>query len=175
MIVLFNRGQMIEALQTSAQCAFVIAALFNGSGDRASFQPTIGAAPFRINPIGGKKRLTAQLMRVEMLRHIGQQEAAMRSMLLSSAVMLALAAVPVQAQVTIDVAKINCDQYLGFKVADPRDVAIWLSGYYSGKRGTAVLETQVLVEHSRKLQDYCIRNPQVPVMQAVETLFGAAR
>ena len=98
----------------------------------------------------------------------------MKAMLIGS-VIAGAAIYAAAAQVTIDVAKINCDQYLGFKVADPRDIAIWLSGYYSGKRGTAVLETQVLAENSRKLQDYCIRNPQVPVMQAVETLFGVAR
>jgi hypothetical protein len=41
-----------------------------------------------------------------------------------------LAATAGHAQVTIDVSKITCEQYLGFKVADPRDIGIWLSGYY---------------------------------------------
>jgi acid stress chaperone HdeB len=99
----------------------------------------------------------------------------MRSMLLSSSVMLAVAVVPAVAQVTVDVGRISCEQYTAFKVADPRDIAIWMSGYYHGKRGNTVLETQALAEQARKLQDYCIHNPQVQVMQAVETLFGAAK
>ena len=47
-----------------------------------------------------------------------------------------------RAQVSVDVAKITCDQFLLFKVADPRDISIWLSGYYHGKRDTTVIDTQ---------------------------------
>jgi hypothetical protein len=50
-----------------------------------------------------------------------------------------------------------------------------LSGYYHGKRGDTTLETQTLIANARKLQTYCGRNPQTPVMQAVETLFGKAQ
>ena len=50
---------------------------------------------------------------------------------------LALAA-PARAQVTIDVSKITCDQYVGYKVTNPQNIAIWLSGYYSGKRDSTV-------------------------------------
>ena len=44
-----------------------------------------------------------------------------------------------QAQVTVDVAKITCRQFLLDAVAPTKTVAIWLSGYYHGKHGgTAV-------------------------------------
>ena len=46
-----------------------------------------------------------------------------------------LAAPAARAQVTIEVSKITCEEYLSFSVADPRDINIWLSGYYAGKRG----------------------------------------
>jgi len=39
---------------------------------------------------------------------------------------------------------ITCEQYLGFSVADPRDINIWLSGYYAGKRGSAILNPDAL-------------------------------
>jgi acid stress chaperone HdeB len=79
-----------------------------------------------------------------------------------------------QAQVTLDVAKVTCDQFTGYKITNPQNIAIWLSGYYNGKRGNTVLDTQGLNANARKLQEYCIRNPQIPVMNAVETLLGAA-
>jgi len=41
----------------------------------------------------------------------------------------------VQAQVTVDAAKITCRQYLTGKIATPRSVANWLSGYFHGERG----------------------------------------
>jgi acid stress chaperone HdeB len=80
-----------------------------------------------------------------------------------------------RAQVTLDVAKITCEQLRTYKITRPENIAIWLSGYYHGKRGDTTLETQSLVANARKLQTYCGRNPQTLVMQAVETLFGKAQ
>jgi acid stress chaperone HdeB len=82
---------------------------------------------------------------------------------------------PAQAQVTLEVSKITCEQYYGYKVTNPQNIAIWVNGYYHGKRGDVSLDTQGLVANARKLRDYCRRNPQTLVMQAVETLFGKER
>jgi acid stress chaperone HdeB len=80
-----------------------------------------------------------------------------------------------RAQVTLDVAKVTCEQFRSYKITRPENIAIWLSGYYQGKRGDTTLDTQSLIANARKLQTYCGRNPQTPVMQAVETLFGKAQ
>ena len=79
---------------------------------------------------------------------------------------------PCLAQTTIDVAKITCEQFVLMKVADPDHIAIWLSGYYHGKRGDTTLETQTLIANAKKVRDYCFRNPKALVMDAVEKLFG---
>jgi acid stress chaperone HdeB len=76
------------------------------------------------------------------------------------------------AQVALDVAKIDCGQYLGYKVANPKNIAIWLSGYYHGKRGDTVIDTQQLDQDTDKIQEYCSKNPNLPLMQAVETVIG---
>ena len=90
---------------------------------------------------------------------------------LISGSMLAFEAISIaRAQITLDVAKITCDQFTSFKVADPQNIAIWLSGFYNGKRDNTVLDTQGLKGNAKKLWDYCIRNPQIPLMNAVETL-----
>jgi acid stress chaperone HdeB len=94
-----------------------------------------------------------------------------KSMLIVSELILALVAVSAaHAQVTVDVSKITCDQFVGYKITNPQNIAIWLSGYYNGKRGNTVIDTQGLAKNARKVQDYCLTKPQVPVMQAVETL-----
>jgi acid stress chaperone HdeB len=77
-----------------------------------------------------------------------------------------------RAQVTLDVAKVTCEQFRSYKITRPENIAIWLSGYYHGKRGDTTLDTQSLIANARKVQTYCGRNPQTPVLQAVETLFG---
>jgi len=77
------------------------------------------------------------------------------------------------AQVTVDVAKITCDQFSGFKITDPLNIAIWLNGYYNGKRDNTIVDPQALKENYNKLRNYCIVNEKVTVLQAAQTLFGA--
>jgi len=88
---------------------------------------------------------------------------------------IALAAPEARAQVTLDVAKITCDQFTGYKITNPENIAIWLSGYYNGKRNNTVLDTQKLKENTQKLTHYCITNPKVLVMHAVETVLGVEK
>jgi len=89
---------------------------------------------------------------------------------------LAVEKVPAaQAQVTLDISKVTCEQYHAYKVTNPQNIAIWVNGYYHGKRGDVTLDTQRLVENARKLRDYCRRNRQTLVLEAVETLFAKER
>jgi hypothetical protein len=83
-----------------------------------------------------------------------------------------LFALEVHAQVTLDLSKVTCDQYVGYKITDPQNIAIWLSGYFNGKRGNTILDTQAFEANTKKLRDYCFRNPATPVMQATETVFN---
>jgi len=89
----------------------------------------------------------------------------------------ALETVPAaRAQVTVDVSKITCNQWVDREVGDPRDITIWLSGYYHGKRGeTTVDKVKLLNDYTKEVRDYCFRNPQTSVMQAVETLIERTR
>jgi hypothetical protein len=76
------------------------------------------------------------------------------------------------AQVTVDVSKITCDQFTLYKVTDPRNIAIWLSGYYHGLHKTTVIDTQALADNLKKITDYCNMKPSDTVFKAVETVFG---
>jgi acid stress chaperone HdeB len=83
-----------------------------------------------------------------------------------------LLALEVRAQVTLDLSKVTCDQFVGYKITDPQNIAIWLSGYFNAKRGNTIIDTQGFKENTKKLQDYCFRNPATPVMQATEIVFN---
>ena len=76
------------------------------------------------------------------------------------------------AQVSVDIAKITCDQFTLYKVTDPQNIAIWISGYYHGQRNTTVIDTQQLAGALQKIKDYCNLRPQETVMHAVESVFG---
>jgi acid stress chaperone HdeB len=79
------------------------------------------------------------------------------------------------AQTTIDVGKITCEQLVLLQVADPDHLAIWLSGYYSGKRNTTTVDVQQLKENARKVRSYCLSKGKGTVMEAVEAVVAPTR
>ncbi len=88
---------------------------------------------------------------------------------------VSLGAVDAQAQVSVDVAKITCRQLLFDKVISPntKSLALWLSGYYNGKRGNTILDIGELAKNTDKVEDYCRMNEDVTVMEAVTKALGA--
>ncbi len=50
-----------------------------------------------------------------------------------------------QAQVMLDLSKVTCDQWVKYQVANPKFIAMWLSGYFHGKRGDTMIDTQKLI------------------------------
>jgi hypothetical protein len=85
------------------------------------------------------------------------------------------AAQQAQAQVTTDVAKVTCRQFLTGKIATPRLVAAWLSGYYNGKRGTTTIERGEMDKNVDKLETYCRKHHNTPVMDAATAVLGVAK
>lgn len=81
-----------------------------------------------------------------------------------------------QAQVTIDVSKITCDQFFTMR-GDPDAVAVWLGGYYHGKRGDTVVEVQEFKDNVKKLRAACRLNENraLPIMQVVEKTLAAKK
>jgi acid stress chaperone HdeB len=49
---------------------------------------------------------------------------------------------------------------------------MWLSGYFHGKRGNTMVDTQKLIADADAVEDYCFKNPEAPLMPAVETIVG---
>ena len=98
----------------------------------------------------------------------------MRSTWLGLLLML-LALSTAQAQTTIDVAKITCEQFVTAKVASPENIAIWLSGYYHGKRGSTIIDLEQLKEQPRKIETYCLyKDRDGTLMGAVEKLLSTS-
>jgi acid stress chaperone HdeB len=87
------------------------------------------------------------------------------------------ASLSAHAQVTIDVTKVNCDQFVHHKISEPRLIAAWLSGYYNAKRNNQILDLQVFEENMSKVTNFCRdeKNFKVPVMKAVEQVLGKSK
>jgi acid stress chaperone HdeB len=81
------------------------------------------------------------------------------------------------AQVSIDASKITCEQYVFSKVATPRSIALWMSGYYSGKRNSSVVDVQAFEANADKMERFCKQqeNLKMPLMQAIEKALGPGK
>jgi hypothetical protein len=79
----------------------------------------------------------------------------------------------VQAQVTIDIATITCNQFLGDAITDSRTLGIWLSGYVNGERGKRLIDP--LSRTHISLVDYCEGHMDMLVLDAARNVYGAEK
>jgi hypothetical protein len=77
----------------------------------------------------------------------------------------------VQAQVTIDITKITCNQFLAGEVTDARTLGIWLNGYMNGARGKTLIDP--LSAGHISLVHYCESHIDMLVLDAARNVFGA--
>jgi hypothetical protein len=77
------------------------------------------------------------------------------------------------AQMTVDVAKITCKQYVLYEIVDGRTLAVWLSGYYSAQRGTTLVDIPDLQAKADVVREYCFRHYDEPLMEAVKKALGS--
>ena len=76
-----------------------------------------------------------------------------------------------QAQETVDVAKITCQQIIGEQLATPtHDVVMWLSGYYNGKRNNMTINIQTIKNDEEKVRLYCYHNLEMTVLDAIKNV-----
>ena len=94
-----------------------------------------------------------------------------RVMSLVALLSLALPAI-VHAQVTVDITKITCRQFLIGNIAPTKSIAIWFSGYYSGKRNATTIEMSAVEPNADKVELYCGLHQDEMLMKAIEDVFG---
>jgi len=80
-----------------------------------------------------------------------------------------------QAQVTIDVAKITCNQFMFGNIVDSRTMSIWLSGYYNGTLNNTLIDVPAMKERAREVVRYCMDHPEVILMDAVKAVLGESK
>jgi acid stress chaperone HdeB len=82
-----------------------------------------------------------------------------------------------QAQGSIDVSKVTCDQFVHAKVGPRRMLGAWLSGFYNGKRNNQIIDTQSLEANLIKFQNFCYqeKNSKLPIMQAIEQVIQTSK
>jgi hypothetical protein len=86
----------------------------------------------------------------------------------SAALLILVTAQAAHGQTTVDVAKITCEQFLLSR--DPFALAVWLNGYYHGKRNEPVVAVEQAKGNAKKLRSECAspKYSKLPVMQVID-------
>ncbi len=99
----------------------------------------------------------------------------MRIWLVTVALAFAVLAAPsAQAQMTVDLAKVTCRQYLfdNFISANAPMVAVWFSGYFNGKRNNTVIDIGAFRKTKDVVEDYCRMNLDLTLIDAATKTLG---
>jgi hypothetical protein len=93
-------------------------------------------------------------------------------LLLTSALFVFAQVTASQAQVTVDVSKITCEQFLLENPWPSKYVVFWLNGYYNGKRNNTIIEPEAMDEREDKVESYCNQHREMTVADAVKNVLG---
>ena len=95
----------------------------------------------------------------------------MKARLLLTSALLMFVQIPApQAQVTVDVVKITCEQLLTAALPlTSRDVILWFSGYH-GKHDNTTIEPRAIERDGDKLNQYRFEHGETTVMDAVKNI-----
>jgi hypothetical protein len=90
------------------------------------------------------------------------------------ATLVGLSASGATAQMTVDVGKITCRQYLFDRTFSPRApmIANWLSGYFNGQKNNTVVDLGAMAKNKDKVEDYCRMNLDVTLVEAAKSALG---
>ena len=89
----------------------------------------------------------------------------------TSALFLFVQIPTMQAQVTVDVVRITCEQLeMQALPWTSRDIVLWLSGYYHGKHDNTIIEPDAIKRDENKLNTYCFGHGETTVMDALKNM-----
>jgi len=92
-------------------------------------------------------------------------------LLLTSALFVFAQMPTMQAQVTVDVVKITCEQLSMEELPfSSREVILWLSGYYHREHNNTVIEPGAIKRDASNLNRYCYQHGEMTVMDAIKNM-----
>ncbi len=96
----------------------------------------------------------------------------MRLRLICTAFTILLLPVAANAQITIDMGAIRCDQYLAMSPAQSRDFSAWMSGWFSYQTRREFVDIELHQKNIANLKAWCQYHPQEGVMAGLQRGIG---
>jgi hypothetical protein len=98
-------------------------------------------------------------------------EVIVKARLLLTSALLMFVQIPAQAQVSVDVAKVTCDELFKEELQwTSGEIILWLSGYYHGEGHDTIVQPGALKRDEEKLNEYCYGHGDTTVMDAVKNM-----
>ena len=92
----------------------------------------------------------------------------MRKLLISLVVAATITPDSSQAQVTIDMSRITCADYVAMSASQARIFSAWMSGWFNHKWGYTTMGLDDFARNVASVRQWCTTSPQATVMGALE-------
>lgn len=99
----------------------------------------------------------------------------MKPSLYAIAAIVLFTACPAQAQLTVDMSKVTCKQFVTYEITDARSLSIWLSGYFNAQQNNMVVDVSKFRDRSNALKEFCLTHQDVGLMEAAKTVIGSKK
>ena len=88
--------------------------------------------------------------------------------------LLAGAACPssAHAQVTVDMARVTCAEYLALSASDSAVFSAWMSGWFNQKTGHVFVDLNAYSRNVANVKSWCATNPAQTVMAGLQRSTG---
>jgi hypothetical protein len=96
----------------------------------------------------------------------------MRFRLISLAFVILHLPAAANAQLTIDMANIKCDQYLAMSPSQSRDFSAWMSGWFSYQLSKTSIDLLTHQKNIANVKAWCQYHPQETVMSGLKNATG---
>src|SRR4051812_38992454 len=99
----------------------------------------------------------------------------MKAGLFATAVIVLFTAFGAQAQMTVDLAKVTCKQFVTYEITDARSLSLWLSGYFNAQQNNTTVDVSKFRSRSNALKEYCLTHQDTSLMEAAKTVSYAKK
>jgi hypothetical protein len=96
----------------------------------------------------------------------------MRCGLISLTLAISIVPVVANAQLTIDMGKIRCDQYLAMPPSQSDHFSAWMSGWFSYQKSRTFVDLALHQKNIASVKDWCKYHPAESVMYGLQQAVG---
>ena len=96
----------------------------------------------------------------------------MKSRLIGLAFAMSVLPVAANAQITVQMANIRCDQYLGMPASQQQKFSAWMSGWFSYQTRTPWVDFLAYRNNIENVKAWCQRYPSEKVMSGLKAATG---